>query len=69
MDKLGVYNGAVNLYAQKQIDNAEKIVDFYGKVISSNQVEIGGHIGNTSILDERKGSLQISMARKMFADK
>ena len=69
LDKLGVYNGAVNLYAQKQIDNATRIVDFYSKVIVSNQVEIGGHIGNTSILDERKGQLQVSEARKMFDKK
>ena len=69
LDKLGVYNGAINLYAQKQIDNASKIVDFYGKVISSNQVEIGGHIGNTSILDERKGALQVQEARRMFNKK
>ena len=28
-DKLGVYNGAINLYAQKQINNCLKIADFY----------------------------------------
>ena len=35
-DKLGVYNGAINMYAQKQINNCKKISDFYEKVIGSN---------------------------------
>jgi len=33
MDKLGVYNGAINLYGLKQINNCEKISDFYKTVI------------------------------------
>ena len=53
LDKLGVYNGAINLYAQKQINNCNKISEFYSKVIGINQVEIGGNIGNVTILDEK----------------
>ena len=53
LDKLGVYNGAINLYAQKQIKNCNMIADFYSKVIGQNQVEVGGNIGNVSVLDER----------------
>ena len=36
-DKLGVYNGAINLYAQKQITNCRKIADFYEGIIGVNQ--------------------------------
>ena len=32
-DKLGFYNCAINLYAQKQINNCNKIAEFYQKVI------------------------------------
>lgn len=53
LDKLGVYNGAINLYAQKMIKNCNAISDFYGKMIGLNQVEIGGHIGNVTVLDEK----------------
>ena len=53
LDKLGVYNGAINLYAQKLINNCNRISSFYGRVIGLNQVDIGGHIGNVTILDER----------------
>jgi len=53
LDKLGVYNGAINLYAQKQINNCNKISQFYSKVIGQNQVEVGGHIGNVTLLDEK----------------
>jgi hypothetical protein len=53
LDKLGVYNGAINLYAQKLIKNCNRISDFYSRVIGLNQVEIGGHIGNVTVLDEK----------------
>lgn len=35
-DKLGVYNGAINLYAQKQANNCHKIAEFYEAVIGMN---------------------------------
>lgn len=55
-DKLGVYNGAINLYAAKQINNCNTIATFYEKVIGMNQIDTGGtlgHIGNVTILDEK----------------
>jgi len=54
-DKLGVYNGAINLYAQKQINNCNKISDFYQAVIGMNQIDYGsnGGLGNTTILEEK----------------
>ena len=36
LDKLGVYNGAINLYAMKQIQNCANIMNFYNKVIGQN---------------------------------
>ena len=36
LDKLGVYNGAINLYGNKQINNCDKISDFYKTVIGLN---------------------------------
>lgn len=33
MDKLGVYNGAINLYGLKLINNCEQISEFYREVI------------------------------------
>lgn len=53
LDKLGVYNGAINLYAMKQIQNCANIMNFYNKVIGQNQIEIGGHLGNQTVLDEK----------------
>lgn len=49
-DKLGVYNGAINLYAQKQINNCKKISEFYEKVIGANQIE--NAMGNVTILQD-----------------
>ena len=40
MDKLGVYNGAINLYGLKQINNCEKISEFYKEVIGQNQIDL-----------------------------
>lgn len=40
MDKLGVYNGAINLYGLKLINNCEQISEFYREVIGQNQIEI-----------------------------
>ena len=50
-----MYNGAINLYAQKQINNCNKIADFYQTVIGLNQIDFGsnGGLGNTTILEER----------------
>jgi len=59
-DKLGVYNGAINLYSQKLINNCHKISKFYEKVIGMNQImdtsRSGGQgqaVGNVTILDEK----------------
>ena len=37
-DKLGVYNGALNLYSRKHIGNSHRIADLYETVICMNQV-------------------------------
>ena len=55
-DKLGVYNGAINLYAQKQINNCNKIAEFYEKVIGQNQIDQAENVGNTTVLDEANSS-------------
>ena len=52
-DKLGVYNGAINLYSQKQIGNCHKIADFYETVLCMNQVdEAEPSMHNTSIFED-----------------
>ena len=35
-DKLGVYNGAINLYAQKMMLNAKNIHEMYARIIDEN---------------------------------
>jgi len=52
-DKLGVYNGAINLYASKQINNCTSIAKFYERVIGLNQIESATAYGNVTILDEK----------------
>ena len=52
-DKLGVYNGAINLYASKQINNCTSIAKFYERVIGLNQIESATQYGNVTILDEK----------------
>ena len=52
-DKLGVYNGAINLYASKQINNCTSIAKFYERVIGLNQIESNDNYGNVTILDEK----------------
>ena len=53
-DKLGVYNGAVNLYAQKMINNSMRIQDYYQQVLGSNQLETSEAVGNITILEDGK---------------
>lgn len=53
MDKLGVYNGAINLYGHKQINNCDKISDFYKTVIGLNQIDLSRpDLGNTTLFEE-----------------
>ena len=55
MDKLGVYNGAINLYGLKQINNCEIISDFYRTVIGQNQIEMTHEqqqLGNTTLFEQ-----------------
>ena len=54
-DKLGVYNGAINLYGLKQINNCEIISDFYKTVIGQNQIEMTQQqqqLGNTTLFEQ-----------------
>ena len=38
-DKLGFYNGAMTMFAQKQVNNCLQIANFYQEIIDLNKVE------------------------------
>ena len=49
-DKLGVYNGALNLYSEKIIMNSRSIEAFYERLMGHNQIN-NSDMGNTTLLD------------------
>lgn len=68
LDKLGVYNGALNMYASKMIDNSNVISNFYSKLIGINNVEMGGHIGNVTVLEELPNNILGDLEFTKYSD-